>query len=175
MRLLRTSLLTLIALLIMANASSAVPMEGQPALDFNLPELNDSGKTYSLKDYKGKVVLLNIWASWCTGCQAEMPEFLEIQEKYKKKPFLIVAVSVDSNKTKAVDYLKGLEEKTRKKINFTVLYDKDQAIAKKEYKPRGMPASYLLDKNGTLKKIFLGSFTAANINALTSAIEEALK
>lgn len=175
MRLLRTSLLTLIALLIMANASSAVPMEGQPALDFNLPELNDSGKTYSLKDYKGKVVLLNIWASWCTGCQAEMPEFLEIQEKYKKRPFLIVAVSVDSNKTKAIDYLKGLEEKTKKKVNFTVLYDKDQAIAKKEYKPRGMPASYLIDKNGTLKKIFIGSFTAANINALTAAIEEALK
>lgn len=175
MKLIRAAILSLLAILIMANASSAVPMEGQPALDFNLPELNDSGKTYSLKDYKGKVVLLNIWASWCTGCQAEMPEFLEIQEKYKKRPFLIVAVSVDSNKTKAVDYLKGLEEKTREKVNFTVLYDKDQAIAKKEYKPRGMPASYLIDKNGTLKRIFLGSFTAANIDSLTSAIEEALK
>lgn len=175
MRLLRRSVLTLVAILILANAASAVPMEGQQALDFNLPELNDSGKTYSLKDFKGKVVLLNLWASWCTGCQAEMPEFLDIQEKYKKKPFLIVAVSVDSNKTKAVDYLKGLEEKTKKKVNFTVLYDKDQAIAKKDYKPRGMPASYLIDKNGTLKRIFLGSFTAANIDTLNSAIEEALK
>lgn len=167
--------MALMAVLILAKASSAVPMEGQPALDFNLPELNDSGRTYSLKDFKGKVVLLNIWASWCTGCQAEMPEFLDMQEKYKKKPFVIVAASVDSNKNKAVDYLKGLEERTRKKVNFTVLYDKDQAIAKKDYKPRGMPASYLIDKNGTLKRIFLGSFTAANIDTLSSAIEEALK
>lgn len=175
MRLLRRSLLTLIAILILVNAAAAVPMEGQPALDFNLPDLSDSGKSYSLKDFRGKVILLNLWASWCTGCQAEMPEFLDIQDKYKKKPFLIVAVSVDSNKAKAIDYLKGLEEKAKKKVNFTVLYDKDQAIAKKEYKPRGMPASYLIDKNGVLKRIFLGSFTAANIDSLTSAIEEALK
>lgn len=154
--------------------SFAVPQEGQPAIDFNLPDINDSAKLYSLKDFRGKVILLNIWASWCTGCQAEMPEFLNTMEEYKGKNFQIVAISVDNSKDKAVNYLKALEEKNRKKINFTVLYDKDKSVTK-DYKPRGMPASYLIDKNGRLVKVFLGSFTTDNIGLLRAAIKDALK
>lgn len=154
--------------------SFAVPQEGQPAIDFNLPDINDSAKLYSLKDFRGKVILLNIWASWCTGCQAEMPEFLNTMEEYKGKNFQIVAISVDNSKDKAVNYLKALEEKNHKKINFTVLYDKDKSVTK-DYKPRGMPASYLIDKNGRLVKVFLGSFTTDNIGMLRAAIKDALK
>ncbi|MBF0319521.1 MAG: TlpA family protein disulfide reductase [Nitrospirae bacterium] len=164
----------LATLLIIPSAALAIPMEGQPAIEFSLPDINDASKTVALKDLRGKVVLLNIWASWCTGCKDEMPEFINLQDEYKEKPFIIVAISVDNAKDKAVDFLKALEQTAKKKVNFTILYDKDKATPK-DYKPRGMPASYLIDKNGKLTRIFMGSFNASNIGALKSAIEEALK
>ncbi|WP_420266774.1 peroxiredoxin family protein [Candidatus Magnetominusculus dajiuhuensis] len=162
------------ALLIIPAAAIAIPMEGQQAIEFSLPELHDASKTIALKDLRGKVVLLNIWASWCDGCQAEMPEFINLQEQYKDKPFIIVAVSVDNSKDKAFGFLEGLEQATKKKVNFTVLYDKDKT-SPKDYKPRGMPASYLIDKNGKLARIFMGSFNTSNIGTLKSAIDEALR
>lgn len=166
--------LSLIIALAMPGFSSAMVQEGQQAIDFSLPDVNDGSRNYSLKDFRGKVVLLNIWASWCTGCQAEMPEFIDIQREYAGKGFIIVAVNVDNNREKAAEFIKNLEEKTRKKAGFIIPYDKEKSLAK-EYKPRGMPASYLIDKNGKLFRIFLGSFTSANINTLKTAIEGALK
>lgn len=164
----------MIAILFMSGASSAMVQEGQQAIDFSLPDAYDNAKNYSMKDFRGKVVLLNIWASWCTGCQAEMPEFIDIQREYGGKGFVIVAVNVDNNKEKAIEFIRGLEEKTKKKAGFVVPYDKEKSLAK-EYKPRGMPASYLIDKNGRLARIFLGSFTSVNINLLKTAIEAELK
>lgn len=174
MKLLKAILLAAFVIVTYPHLSFAIPQEGQPAIDFNLPDINDSARLYSLRDFRGKVILLNIWASWCTGCQAEMPEFLNTADEYKGKNFQIVAVSVDNSKEKAINYLKALEEKSHKKVNFTVLYDKDKSITK-DYKPRGMPASYLIDKNGKLAKVFLGSFTKDNIETLRSAIRDALK
>lgn len=174
MKIAKSLFLTIIVVLIIPNISFPIVQESQQAIDFNLPDIYDNGKTYSLKDFKGKVILLNIWASWCTGCQAEMPELLNLQDEYKAKGLSIVAVSVDSSKDKAVEFLKKLEEKNKMKINFIVPYDKEKAITK-DYKPRGMPASYLIDKNGKLAKIFLGSFTSSNMSVLKSAIEETIR
>ncbi len=151
----------------------AVPKMGSPAPDFQLPDL-EGAKTYSLADFKGKVILLNFWASWCTGCKAEMPEFINLQEEYKDKGFLIVAVNVDRSSEKAKKFLKELEELTGKKINFLVLHDGKKKVIKK-YKPIGMPSSYLIDKNGVLVKYFPSSFTEKNIGVLKNAIEEVLK
>ncbi len=58
---------------------TASPKAGDMALDFKLKEVRGNGNDYSLSDFKGKVVLLNLWASWCTGCKEEMPHFIEIQ------------------------------------------------------------------------------------------------
>jgi len=160
-------------LLLVVGLSSAVPKMGSPAPDFQLPDL-DGSKTYSLKDFRGKVILLNFWASWCTGCKAEMPEFIKLQEEYKEKGFLIVAVNVDRNPEKAKKFLKGLEELTGRKVNFLVLHDGGKKVIRK-YKPIGMPSSYLIDKGGVLVKYFPSSFTEENIGTLKNAIEEVLK
>lgn len=174
MQLPKTVILSVVFILILANLSLAVLREGQPAMDFKLPDITDNAKTYSLKDLRGKVVLLNIWASWCTGCKVEMPEFINLMEEFKGKNFQIVAISVDNDKNKAVNFLKGLEVKSHERINFTVLYDGDKSVAK-EYKPMGMPMSYLIDRNGNLSKVFFGSFSKENIYALKAAVKEALK
>lgn len=174
MQLLKKIILTMVFILMQANLSIAVPQEGHAAIDFRLPDITDSAKTYSLKDLRGKVVLLNIWASWCTGCKVEMPEFINLMEEFKGKNFQIVAISVDNDKNKAVNFLKGLEVKSHERINFTVLYDGDKSVAK-EYKPMGMPMSYLIDRNGNLTKVFFGSFNKENIYTLKAAVKEALK
>ena len=165
-------ILSFIFVLSLTAFSFAGVRAGQPAPDFNLPDIF-TRKTFTMKDFKGKVVLLNLWASWCTGCQAEMPEFYKLQKELQGKDFIIVAVSVDNNKEKAVKFLKEVEERTGIKTPFVVLWDEKKGLAK-IYRPRGMPSSYLIDKNGKLKKIFIGSFTSENIGMLKSAIKNAL-
>lgn len=152
---------------------AGVPGEGQPAPDFVLPGLLDA-QTHSLKDVKGKVVLLNIWASWCTGCREEMEDLMSVREHFGPRGFVIVAVNIDNNPERAIHFIKGLEDKTKKKTGFIHLYDKDKTVSK-DYRQRGMPTSYLIDREGTLKKIYPGSFTKETIGALKAAIEEALK
>lgn len=159
--------------MIFVSLSFAVPKIGAPAPDFKLPDL-EGIKSYGLADFKGKVILLNFWASWCTGCKAEMPEFIKLQEEYSGKGFLIVAVNVDRDPKKAKNFLKGLEELTGKKVNFLILYDDRKEVVRK-YKPIGMPSSYLIDRSGILVNYFPSSFTEENIGILKSAIEEVLK
>ncbi len=79
-------------------------MEGEIAPAFSLPSENGSLK---LDDYKGKLILLNFWASWCPPCRAEMPGFIKIQEKYKDKPFTFIGVAIE-DKDAALSYAKEI-------------------------------------------------------------------
>ena len=163
----------LVFFILLSSFALGVPRVGSPVPDFNLPELK-GGKSYKLSDFRGKVILLNFWASWCTGCRAEMPEFIKIQREYGGDNFTIVAVSVDNSPDKAMDFLRELEEETGSNINFIVLYDNGKKVIRK-YKPIGMPSSYLIDREGKLIKYFPSSFTEENIHILKRAIEEAVK
>lgn len=143
------------------------------AHDFYLPDIFNGNSNYALSDFQGKVVLLNIWASWCSGCKKEMPLFQNVQDIYKNKGFTFVAVNIDDNKKNALKFLNKLEKKTGMKINFPVLYDKDKSLAKK-YNPIGLPASYLIDNNGIIVRRYYGSFDNANIRKLTMSLDEVL-
>jgi len=68
-------------------------LERKPAADFALRDV--AGKTARLKQYRGKVVLLDLWATWCTGCKEEIPWFVELQRKFGTKRFAVVGVSLD--------------------------------------------------------------------------------
>ena len=169
-------ILVIVAVLIGAARSIAfagVPVAGQQAPDFVLPGLLDA-QTLSLKDLKGKVVLLNIWASWCTSCRDEMEDLMAVQEQYGPKGFALVAVNIDNAPSSAVDFLKRLESRTKKKPGFILLYDKDKSVSK-DYLQRAMPTSYLIDREGILRKIYPGSFSKTTLETLKAAIEEALK
>src|SRR5215472_13898894 len=69
--------------------------EHRPAPDFNLPQLN--GQPLQLSSYRGKVVLLDFWATWCVPCRAEIPQFVELQQKYGDRGLQIIGVSMDDS------------------------------------------------------------------------------
>ncbi len=122
--------------------------QGLPAPNFTFPGLD--GKMISLADYKGKVVFLNIWATWCPPCADEMPSMERLYQKLKDKDFIILAVSIDASGTKAVtpfvrDY----------KLNFPVLLDttgRSQTL----FETTGIPESFIIDKEGVLAQIIIG-------------------
>lgn len=152
----------------------ASPKIGGMAIDFDLKEVGGRDKKYSLSDFKGKVILLNIWASWCSGCKEEMPHFIDLQQMYNKDDFLIVAASVDRKEEYSADFLKKLEKKTGNKVNFLVLIDEDKKIAD-DYNPFGLPASYLIDGKGKIVKIFYGSLKGSDLEALKTKIGMLIK
>jgi thiol-disulfide isomerase/thioredoxin len=168
----RRSLIGIVAILLLLKilTSSLYSAEERPAYDFNLSDIFDESKVYSLDDFSGKVVIINLWASWCTGCKKEMPLFHVVQSKYDGKKVTFVAVNIDDNKKNALKFLKKLSKKMHTGLNFPVLYDKEKELAKK-YNPRGLPVSYLIDRNGNIVRQFIGSFDDSNVTDLTMAID----
>lgn len=147
---------------------------GSAAIDFKLPDLYDEKKSYAMSDFKGEVVLLNIWASWCSGCKAEMPEFFHLQNEYKGKNFKIVTVSVDGNKEKSIKFLQGTEKETGLKNPFVSIWNEDKSLAD-AYGVRAMPTSYLIDKNGKIVKVIFGSLSKKAIEDLKKEINSLIK
>ena len=123
-------------------------LTGQPAPDFTLKTID--GKTISLKDFKGKVVLINFWATWCPPCREELPLFEEIYEKYKDKGFVILAINTDPENLQ--DFLKdfGVE------LTFPILIGDEKILDL--YPVRGLPTSFLIDREGKIVKVRLGIY-----------------
>ncbi len=144
----------LILLLLNRNRSNyksveQVPIEvGLPAPDFTFPGIN--GKMVSLSDYRGKVVLVNIWATWCPPCVDEMPSMEKLYQKLKGENFEILAVSIDSLGLKAVvPFMK------KHKLTFPALIDSTGTIGI-AYGNTGIPASFIIDKDGILVQKIIG-------------------
>ena len=141
---------------------------GNKAIAFDLKTL-DGTQSYKMSDFKGELVLLNLWASWCSSCKKEMPEFFELQKKYKTG-FKIVTVSIDKNCDNSIDFLKSVESDTGMKTPFISLYDPEKLLAK-AYRAKGMPSSYLIDKNGVIQSVMVGSLSHADIIELSKKID----
>ena len=127
-----------------------VPIKtGLRAPDFTFPDIN--GKMASLSDYRGKVVLINIWATWCPSCVDEMPSMEKLYQKLKGEKFEILAVSIDSPGVKTVaPFMK------KYKLTFPALID-SAGIIRMDYRTTGVPESFIIDKDGILVKKVIGS------------------
>jgi peroxiredoxin len=121
---------------------------GTPAPDFSFPDLD--GKIVSLSDYKGKLVLLNIWATWCRPCVSEMPSMEKLYNKFKKEDFEILAVSIDTKGKKVVAPFMELHN-----LSFKALLD-TQGTIQEAYRTTGIPESFIIDKNGVIIKKVIG-------------------
>ncbi len=128
-------------------------LEGKIAPAFTLKNLK--GEPVSLADYRGKVVFLNFWATWCEPCKKEMPSMQNLRATMQGKPFEILAVSLDNNPVKAVP---DFAQKTGLNLNFPVLQDPEQTLAKTSYQTTGVPESFLINAEGKVVKHVIGSF-----------------
>ena len=122
--------------------------KGAPAPDFTLPDLD--GNRVSLSDYEGKVVLLNIWATWCPPCVEEMPSMEKLHQELKNESFEILAVSIDSTETQVVT---AFMEKH--KLSFHALTD-PKGTTKNLYQTTGVPESLIIDKSGRIVEKIIG-------------------
>ncbi|HHO59292.1 MAG TPA: TlpA family protein disulfide reductase [Thiotrichales bacterium] len=142
----------------------------QTAYAVNAPQfsLKDSaGKTVSLKKYRGKVVYVDFWASWCTPCKQSFPFMNELHERYGKKGLKIIGINLDADKKDADKFLKQV------KADFTIAYDPSGKTAEK-YDLQVMPSSYLIDRNGRLVYLHRG-FKAGDKREMEEKIVQALK
>ncbi len=146
--------------------------QGDKAPEFTLQTL-DGKKSYTMQNFQGEVVLLNLWASWCKGCKKEMPEFFALQKSYTKG-FSLVTISVDDKAAKSQNFLKSVEKKTGIKTPFITLHDAKKEVAK-AYGVAAMPSSYLIDKKGIIRAVIVGSLNHEEIEALKKDINTLLK
>ena len=121
--------------------------KGETAPDFSVSDLN--GQNVSLSDYKGKVVLLNIWATWCPPCVEEMPSMEKLHQEMKDERFAILAVSIDTSGAEVVELFME-----KYKLSFTALAD-PKGVVKGLYQTT-VPESFIIDKNGIIAQRILG-------------------
>lgn len=110
-----------------------------PTPSFTLPNL--AGGKVRLEDFRGKLLMLNFWASWCVPCREEMPAMELLYQKYKGNGFVILGVNLQDDKKSAVAFIKEL------KITFPMAFDPDGEVGRL-YGAWGLPATYLIDGNG---------------------------
>lgn len=126
------------------SADSAIKPEAQrkAAPDFTLKDVN--GAPVKLADYKGKVVLLNFWATWCGPCKLEIPWFMEFEQKYKDRDFAVLGVSFDDDGWKSVKpYL------TEHKINYRVMIGSEE-LGQLYGNVDALPTSFIIDRQGRI-------------------------
>jgi len=145
-----------------AVAQNNVRAAVQPAHERKLaPEFllkDSSGKTVSLHDYRGKVVLLDFWATWCHGCKEEIPWFSDFHRRYAVQGLSVVGVSLDSDGWKVVTPF--LE---KAKVPYQVVLGND-AMAK-TYGIGNMPDTFLIDRQGRIAAAYTGEVDKDNMEA----------
>lgn len=128
---------------------SSVQM-GSIAPDFKLQDLD--GGEVTLQQYRGKVVLLEFWATWCPPCRATVPELVAIQKKYRDRDFAVLGISVDDQGN---DLRAQLSDFSRKfHVNYPILMGNDEV--ERDYKIWSIPRSFLIDKNGKIRDSYSG-------------------
>ena len=147
---------------LLAAASGAQALEvgdAPPAID--LPD--QSGAKVSLAELRGKVVLVDFWASWCAPCREEMPALQALHEKYAEDGLVIVGINIDRSPKQMNRFLKGSP------VTFRIVHDSKKKVAS-TYAPSAMPTSYFIGRDGTLRYIHEGFRTED-----TPALEAQLK
>jgi thiol-disulfide isomerase/thioredoxin len=115
-----------------------------PAPDFTLADMDD--EMHSFKDLRGKVVLLNFWATWCPPCRREMPSMERLYQKLNGEDFTVIAV----NQMESGDHVFAYTGQLEVDPTFTILFDRDSRVSN-SYRVNGLPTTYLIDKQGNIR------------------------
>lgn len=126
------------------------------APDFALKD--SSGETVTLKKYRGKVVLLDFWATWCHGCKEEIPWFAEFERKYSAKGLAVVGVSLDEEGWKVVKPFLGSTD-----VPYRIVLGDD--VTAKKYNISNMPDTFLIDRHGRIAATYVGLVDKNDVEA----------
>jgi thiol-disulfide isomerase/thioredoxin len=142
-----TAALTIAMVLLAAVPASDAASGSGAAPQFSLDARG--GSKISLAQYRGQVVMLNFWASWCGPCRQEMPLLESIYKKYNKMGFTLIGVNVEPDSKAAEGFLKQTP------VSFPVIYDKDSTVSK-AYDVSGMPSTVIIDRKGNIRVLHRG-------------------
>lgn len=151
-----------LVLTVPSGACALGPSDSPPA--FSLSSL--SNKMVSSADYRGKVLYIDFWASWCGPCRHTLPWMQQLQQKFKARGLEVFAINVDTKRANADKLLEGLNP------SFTVLFDPNGEVAKK-YQLPSMPTSFLVGKDGKIVRVQSG-FREGDAEELEAQIEKLL-
>jgi len=140
--------------LVLRTEVSSGPEEGVPAPDFDLTSL--SGERVQLEDYRGKIVLLNFWATWCAPCRLEMPAFQSRADQFEND-LAVVAINFSEDQAEVQAFVDELD------LSFDVLLD-PQAEAQRLYLIRGYPTTFFIDREGIIRVQHVGVLSEAQLD-----------
>src|SRR5512134_651241 len=145
LRVARTVAVAALALTAAAGGAAVTPASGAP--DFTLPSLD--GPNLRLQEQRGRVVMINFWATWCGPCRVEMPHLAKLYEKYRGSGFTVLAVNIDEDPYKAAGLAKQLG------MRFPVLLDTEKKVSRL-YDLSTMPSTILIDRDGRVRYVHRG-------------------
>lgn len=165
-----SSLLSLGALVLLSAgiAANAMALEpGDPAPGFVLPSVEGGAEKISLKSYRGKVVWLDFWASWCAPCLTAMPELEELRTQLPEKHVQILAVNLDQDPKKALRFL------AKNPVGYPSASDVKGGLPE-QFGVKTMPTSYLIDRKGVVRLVHEG-FRRGDIEKIKEEIDKLVK
>ena len=146
MRFKRTVFGTILAIFTAASLAAS-SLEGQIAPDFVLKSA--TGENLRLSEYRGDVVLINFWATWCGPCRQEMPLLDDLYGRYQRVGFNLLGVNIDDDSRRAMQMVEELG------VSFPVLFDERKEVSKL-YKVEAMPVTVLVDREGNVRHVHYG-------------------
>lgn len=151
----------LLAFLLMVAGCGEQRFLAPDAADFSLPRL-DGGEPVTLSDYRGKVVYLSFWASWCVPCREEMPHLQQLWQQHRAEGFEVIGINVDEDPALAREFARDHG------IEFPLVRDADRAVSKL-YRVAGYPSHYVIDRQGKVRFSALG-YTEDDSLAVTQEV-----
>ena len=130
-----------------ATSLASSGLEGRAAPDFALK--SSTGENLRLSEYRGEVVMVNFWATWCGPCRQEMPLLDELYQRYQRVGFNLLGVNIDDDSRRAMQMIEELG------VNFPVLFD-DRKEVSKLYEVEAMPVTVLIDREGNVRFVHHG-------------------
>ena len=144
---LKMTLLGIFLGIIAASSLAASDLAGQAAPDFVLKSA--TGENLRLSEYRGDVVMINFWATWCGPCRQEMPLLNELFNRYQRVGFSLLGVNIDDDSRRAMQMVEDLG------VDFPVLFDETKEVSKL-YQVEAMPVTVIVDREGTVRYVHHG-------------------